>query len=238
MKTSHIVIAASGALATIAIAVIAGPVIYRDFIAAPAAELPALGADESIMAGGEPLDTEQLVGEWQVGRGSQVGYRVNEVLNGTDVTVTGRTEEITGTLSIAAPEHSDEGFVLEAAEFTVDVASIATDSANRDSYFRDQAINAGEHPTATFTLTEPVAFDHTPTAGDVEQIEATGTLLIAGTTRDVVLGAAVRSDGKTAEIAGSIPITFTDFGVDPPDFNFVKVEPEGFIEFQLTATKK
>ena len=218
-------------------AAIAGPVIYRDFIAPPAAEAPTLTADEDVMdsstdAPTGALDPADLAGSWAIAADSEAGYRVDEVLNGTDVTVTGRTSEVDGTFTIA-----DTGLTLEAADLTVDVASISTDSEQRDSYFRDQALKVTENPTAKFTLTSPVTLESAPGAGDVVQAEATGDLTIAGVTQSVTASVEVQSDGTTAAIAGSIPITFADFGVEAPSLGFVSVEPTGFVEFQLTAER-
>lgn len=235
MRKSQKILVASGVgvLALIAVAAIAGPIVYRDFIAAPAAEAPSLGADESVLSrDGAALDPADLAGEWSVGEGSEAGYRVDEVLNGTDVTVTGRTSDVTGTFTIA-----DSGRSLDAARLTVDVASIATDNSSRDAYFRDQAMRADEFPTATFELTTPVELEAVPAAGEAVQAQAVGDLTIAGVTRSVTADVSVRSDGRVAEIAGSIPIVFADFGVQAPSFGFVQVEPSGAVEFQLTAER-
>ncbi|QIM17923.1 YceI family protein [Leucobacter coleopterorum] len=223
-----------GVLVLGAAAAIAGPVIYRDLIAAPAADTPTLSGDANMLdsstASGSPLDPTQLAGTWKVSSGSEAGYRVNEVLNGTDVTVTGRTNQVDGTFTI-----DNTGLTLQAADLTVDVASIATDSGSRDAYFRDQALRTAENPTATFKLTTSVTLKSAPNSGDVVKAEATGDLTIAGVTKPVTTAVEVRSDGTTAEIAGSIPITFQDFGVTAPNLGFVSVEPTGFVEFQLNA---
>ncbi len=158
--------------------------------------------------------------------GSYAGYRVDEVLNNTDVTVVGRTEEVTGTLTV-------EDLTLTAADLTVDVASITTDSSSRDDYFRDIALRASEYPEATFTLTGPVTAAATPVVGEVQTLTATGDLTIAGVTRSVTVELeAVLNDGS-GQVAGSIPITFADFGVEAPNLGFVSVEPDGFVEFSL-----
>jgi polyisoprenoid-binding protein YceI len=73
-------------------------------------------------------------GVWTVTDGSTAGYRVDEVLNGADVTVAGTTGRVTGTVEVAAGE-------LTAAQVTVDVASITTDSGRRDAYFRDRIMD-------------------------------------------------------------------------------------------------
>lgn len=236
MKKSHKILIGVGAgvLALGAVGALAGPAIYRDFIAPPAAELPSVGEPNagSENDAGNALDPAALAGEWAVSGGSEAGYRVDEVLNGTDVTVTGRTSEVTGTFTIGG-----DGLTLEAANLTVDVASIQTDSAQRDAFFRDQALRTGEFPDATFVLTAPVTLTEAPKSGATVQASATGDLTIAGTTRSVTLDVEVASDGKTAQLAGSIPITFADYGVTAPSLGFVSVEPEGFVEFQLVAAR-
>lgn len=233
-------------------AAIGGPLLYRALSAAPD-DVPSLNADAKALEPGEsapatgdesavgPIDAATLAGSWTVTDGSEAGYRVDEVLNGTDVTVTGRTPDVQGTLTVA-----DDGLSLEAAEITVDVASITTDSAQRDGYFRSTALRTDEFPTATFALTEPVAFDAAPALGEVVKTEATGDLTIAGVTRSVTASVEVRgtSDGSGdpgtatgAEIAGAIPISFADFGVEAPSLGFVSVEDSGSVEFQLVATR-
>lgn len=235
MKKSHKIIIGVGAGVIVlgAVAAVAGPVVYRDLIAAPAADTPSLSGTETTGdATGSALDPADLVGTWSVADGSEAGYRVDEVLNGTDVTVTGRTDKVTGSFTIG-----DTGLTLDAADLTVDVASIATDSGNRDEYFRTEALRTDEFPTATFVLTDPVTLDSAPAAGDVVQTKATGDLTIAGKTQSVTATIELKSDGKTAEIAGSIPITFSDFGVEAPNLGFVSVEDSGAVEFQLTAAQ-
>lgn len=221
-------------LALGATAAIAGPMIYRDLIAGPAVDAPTLTADETITGDSPsgPLDPADFVGEWSIASGSEAGYRVDEVLNGTDVTVTGRTDDVRGGFTVG-----ESGLVLESANVAVDVASITTDSANRDEYFRGEALRASEFPEATFVLTEPAALDSAPRAGDVVRLDAVGELTIAGETREVTADVELKSDGETLEIAGSVPIEFADFGVEAPSLGFVTVEPEGAVEFQLLAER-
>jgi len=232
-RTKITLAAVVGVLLLGSAAAIAGPLIYRDLIAGPAAETPTLTAEDSALApesaasgSADPLDAAVLSGEWTVAQGSEAGYRVDEVLNGVDVTVTGRTDQVTGSITV-------DGLTLQAAEFTVDVASITTDSSSRDSYFRDNALRVGQYPTATFRLTEPVAVETPPTAGETIERELTGELTLAGVTQTVAFTVQARTDGTTAEIAGQIPIVFADFGVDAPTLGFVSVEDSGYVEFQL-----
>lgn len=229
-RTKVVIGAVIAVVALGATAAVAGPLIYRDVIAAPASEVPLLSADESAVSGasGETLEPAQFDGTWAVAEGSYAGYRVDEVLNGTPVTVTGRTSEVTGSFTFT-------DLTLEAAQFEVDVASIATDRPQRDGYFRDQAMRSATHPTATFVLTTPVTAEKAPAAGEVVEQTLNGDLTIAGVTRQVTFSVQVRTDATTAEIAGQIPITFADFGVEAPNLGFVAVEQTGFVEFSLVA---
>lgn len=223
--------AIAGALVLGATAAIAGPIVYRDVIVGEADAAPAVTVAPTASSGSDATsETGDLSGAWVVAGGSFAGYRVDEVLNGTDVTVTGRTDDVTGSLTV-------DGLALTAAEFTVDVASIATDSGNRDEYFRSNAMRADEFPTATFVLTEPLVVDAAPAVGEVQTVTATGELTLAGVTQTVTVELEAVLNGSGGQVAGSIPITFADFGVEAPDLGFVSVEPQGFVEFSLELVR-
>jgi polyisoprenoid-binding protein YceI len=210
-------------------AAVAGPYVYRDLISGPPAAVPtvALTADPDAKT---TLDTSDLSGDWQVGASSFAGYRVKEVLNGVDVTVTGRTKKVTGSLTV-------QGLTLTAATVTVDVASIATDEQARDAYFRSTALETDKFPKATFVLTQPVAATGTPEAGKAQTLEATGDLTLHGVTKQVTIDLQIALDGDGGQLSGSIPITFADFGVDAPSLGFVTVEKTGSVEFLLNVEK-
>ncbi len=219
----------AGALVLGGAAAIAGPVVYRDLIAAKPDTAPTVTAAPEASTS-DPAEASDLSGDWTVADGSFAGYRVDEVLNGTDVTVTGRTEQVTGELTVA-------GLTLESASFEVDVASIATDSANRDDYFRTEALRTDEFPTASFVLTEPITVDAAPAVGEVRTVQATGELTLAGVTKPVTVELQAVLNGATGQVAGSIPITFADFGVEAPNLGFVSVEPNGTVEFSLELSR-
>ncbi|MER6939655.1 YceI family protein [Nocardioides sp. NPDC127514] len=198
-------------------AVIFGPGWYADRAEDAAADKPSLSASAA------PADSS---GTWTVSDGSFAGYRVDEVLRGEDVTVTGRTEDVTGEVTIA------DGQVTE-ANVEVKVATIATDSDNRDGYFRENAIEADQFPTATFELTEPATLEEGAT-----EVELVGDLTVHGETKSVTVDAEVGGDGTNAlQVVGSVPITFADFGVEAPNLGFVSVEDTGSVEFSLDLAK-
>jgi polyisoprenoid-binding protein YceI len=195
-----------------------GPLAYAALQddAPPAATVEIQPEDAELSAGTD--------GTWTVSDGSTAGYRVDEVLNGADVTVAGTTGQVSGTVVV-------EAGALDSAEVTVDVASIATDSGRRDAYFRDDVMDVGTHPTATFTVTEPVELPDL--TGTPVTVPVTGDLTVAGETRQVQADLSVVRTPDGVDISGSIPVTFADHGLEAPDLGFVRVEDRGAIEFLL-----
>jgi polyisoprenoid-binding protein YceI len=201
-----------------------GPAFYRDVIVGAPAAAPSVSAAPADSS----LDTSNLSGDWKIGAGSTAGYRVAEVLNGTDVTVVGKTEGVSGTITV-------DGSTLKGATVKVDVGTIATDQAPRDDYFRSTAMEVSKYPDATFKLTQPVDAA-VPASGKVATVEATGELTMHGVTQTVTvpLQAALTADG--VQVSGSIPVTFADYGVEAPSLGFVSVQDKGTVEFLVKAT--
>ena len=207
------------------VAFVAGPRIYAAMqpeARAPLSVSSPTASSPTLLATTAERPTAEDNGTWNVASGSQAGYRIDEVLNGADVTVVGRTEKVSGTATVA------DG-VLTAATVVVDVASITTDSGSRDSYFRSTALRTSQFPTATFTLGTPVTL---PQIGaSPVQVPVAGTLELAGQKRDVTATLSVVRDGERVSASGAIPVTVSDYGIQAPDLGFVKVEPAGQVEF-------
>lgn len=193
----------------------------------PTVAAPTPSTDPPVTESGQ---SGSFAGDWQIGEGSFAGYRVDEVLNGADVTVTGRTEQVSG--SVTTTEDS-----VTAATIEVDVASIATDNPTRDEYFTSTALETDLYPTATFELTETATTDATIQPGTVTTIELVGDLTMHGVAQPVTLQAEVAITDSGAQVAGSIPITFADYDVEAPSLGFVEVEDTGFVEFSLQLAR-
>lgn len=204
-------------LVVIVAAVLVGTRLYANWVNSNADEAPTL----SETTGSTSEDAPGIEGDWTVAEGSFAGYRVDEVLNGQDITVTGRTEDVTGAVTLA------DGTVT-AGTIEVDLTTVATDESSRDQYFRSEALRTDEFPTATFELTEPaeVVLD----GGDLELV---GDLTVHGVTQQVTATAQVGASADSLQVVGSVPITFSDFDVQAPDLGFVVVEDAGAIEFSL-----
>jgi polyisoprenoid-binding protein YceI len=207
-----------GALAVVAAGAIGGPLVYAalEEDAPPAPTVQVQPEDVELTA-----DTD---GAWTVVAGSTAGYRVHEVLNGADVTVAGSTGEVTGSVVIAGGDLAD-------ADVTVDVASITTDRAQRDSYFRGNVMDVDAHPTATFAVTQVA--DLPELSGTPVTVPVTGELTLHGVTQQVQADISVVRTAAGVDVSGSVPVSFGDYDVDPPSLGFVRVDDQGAVEFFL-----
>lgn len=204
------------------LAVAFGPYIYRnistrDNPASPTVDLPASSSSDSL---------SDISGTWRAAGGSYAGYRVDEVLRGVEATVVGRTEKVTGELTA-------NDTAITTGTISVDMASIATNISNRDNYFRTNTMQTADYPNATFELTSPIQVSTPLAAGDKKTYAATGKLTIHGVTREVTTQLETGFDGTHVQVAGNIPVTFSDYNVTAPDLGFVTVEPNGFIELLI-----
>jgi polyisoprenoid-binding protein YceI len=190
------------------------------------AEGPAAGSGDS--AGDRPASAD---GTWTVETGDTVfvGYRVEEQLAAEVVkkTATGRTPAVEGTLTVAGDQ-------ITAASFMADLTQLESDQARRDSALLTRGLEIEQFPTASFVLTRPITLSETPTRGETVELTATGDLTLHGQTTPVDVTLEGRWDGATISVAGSTPITFADFGIEPISIGgFVTTDDHGTMELQL-----
>jgi len=191
------------------------------------------GADPSATAAAQVTDTTAAVGAidgvegvWNIIQESTLGYRVSEVLGGVDKEGAGRTNQVAGTLTIA-------GAAATAAEFTVDMASITSDSDRRDGQFRDRIMSTDDFPTSTFVLTAPIDFGTIPADGEQITATATGELTLRGVTNPVTFEVTAQIDGGRLGVLGSIPVLFSEYEIPDPSNGFAVVKDNGLLEFVL-----
>ena len=195
----------------------------------PAAATTAPAADTTA-APTTAAATSDVSGVWNISQDSTLGYRVSEVLGGVDTEGAGRTNQVTGTLTI-------DGSTATAAEFTVDMASITSDSDLRDGQFRTRIMSTDEFPTSTFVLTTPIEFGAVPAEGEQITASATGDLTLRGVTRSVTFDLTAQLEGSRIGVLGSIPILFSDYEIPDPSNGFAVVKDDGLLEFVLVFDK-
>ena len=132
-----------------------------------------------------------------------------EILFGQSTEAVGRTDDVTGSVTF-------EGSEVAEGSFEVDMTTVASDESRRDGQFNGRIMETDTFPTATFVLTEPIALDEVPAAGERVTAEATGDLTLHGVTRSVTFEVEAQLTGSTFAVDGTIPITFADYEIDNP----------------------
>lgn len=165
-------------------------------------------------------------GDWVIAEGSEVGYRVNESINGFDTTANGRTQAIAGTFTIGAT-------TVTAGDFTVDMTTFKSDESRRDGQFNGRIMDVANFPTATFVVTAPIDFQQVPTEGSTIPATATGDLTLHGTTQSVTFDVEATFLNGRVGVLGKIPVVFADFGIPSPSVATITTEDNGILEFAL-----
>ena len=190
------------------------------------------GSDATSSDAGDPSQTAAgaIDGTWTVGAGSKVQYRIQETLNGQGNEATGGTTAITGQLAIA-------GTTVSSASFTVDMTKVSSDERQRDGQFQNRIMNTSKFPTAIFELTTPIDLTAIPDNLVQVTVKATGNLTLHGTTKTVSFDVIARRNGAHIEVNGTIPVTFSDYGINNPSGGPATVGNSGDLEFLLVFTK-
>jgi polyisoprenoid-binding protein YceI len=177
------------------------------------------------------VDTETGEFDYESATGTFAGFRIQEELASIgSATAVGRTGDVTGSITI-------EGDTLTAAEFVVDMTTITTNESRRDDNVH-RAIDSGQFPTATFTLTEPVSLGAAATTGEAVSVSAVGELTIHGVTNPVTFALDAQLVGDTIVVVGSTDVVFSDYDVQVPDSQIVvSVEDHGVVEMQLLLVR-
>lgn len=189
------------------------------------------GAEIDGIDGTWRVDTETGAFDYESATGTFVGFRITEELSTIGSTeAVGRTGDVTGSVVI-------DGTTLTEASFEADVTTITTNQSMRDSKVQD-ALETGEFTTATFVLSEPVELGDAAASGETVAVTATGDLTIHGVTTSVEVPLEAQLVEGTVVVVGSLPITFSDYGVEVPNSPIVvSVEDHGTMEIQLLLTR-
>lgn len=209
----------AGAIAMVVVAVVAGPFIYFHAVDRNNPSPLTLPVGPGGTAG--PLN-----GTWTVGPGSQVGYRVVEMLFGQHHTAVARTGKVTGQVVLT-------GATVTEAQIVVDMASLKSDETGRDTVFRDAIMDTGSHPHGEFTLTRAIQMGTLPPAGKVVEEPATGELTLRGVTHTVTFPLSAERYRGQIVVRGALTIRFARWHIPNPSFAITKVANTGTIDLLL-----
>jgi polyisoprenoid-binding protein YceI len=163
-----------------------------------------------------------------------VGYRVTEKLVASIVenTATGRTDSVTGTLTIG-------GATVSNVTVTADLRSLRSDQGGRDGTIQNEGLESNRFPQAKFVLTQPITLAAVPAVGHTITTHATGNFTLHGVTKPVVITLEGRWDGTSVQVVGTLPIVFGDYNIEAPTAAVVaSVDDHAEMELQLFFEKR
>lgn len=145
---------------------------------------------------------------------NQASYKVREQLARLSfpTDAVGTTSQVSGEIDISKDGTVDTG----KSKFTVDLASLATDSGMRDNFVRRNVLQTDQYPQAVFVpkqvtgLAAPL-----PPSGDVS-FKITGDMTLHGVTKTVTWD--VTGTAQTGKATGTATTTFKfeDFNIQQP----------------------
>ena len=197
--------------------------------------------DETAGSGEGAAGDGSVEGDWEVDTsigsfddfsGTWAGYRVDEELEGIGATTAvGRTPDVSGTMTIAGDE-------VTAIDVEVDLTTLDSDSDLRDGQLGGRGLETDTFPTATFTLTSPVALPTGVDSGEQAAAEVTGDLTIHGVTHEVTVTLDARLRDGAAVVVGQAPVKLTDFGIEPPTgMRVLSIRDDATFEFQIFLSR-
>ena len=227
----------------IAVIALAGGGAYVYFFSGLRSSPSALGlsASPSVQASSTPsaLTTGSLAGSWTATTGSIAGYRVKELFVGetSKHEAVARTSSVSGSLTVAGDSSGYQVSAITITAVLTGLHSVDTvagrDVSQRDGYVSRQ-MNLQQFPNAAFTASSVAVAGST--SGPVD-VTLPGKLTIHGVTKDVTATAKAQVSGSKVEVAGSVSIVMTDYGIAPPSVPFTTVDPQVTIEFDVFLTK-
>ncbi|MTV24526.1 YceI family protein [Nitriliruptoraceae bacterium ZYF776] len=163
--------------------------------------------------------------------GTFVGFRVREELADVGITdAVGRTPDVTGTFEV-------DGTTVTAASFEADLTTIVSDRSMRDGRIQS-ALDTATHPTATFTLTDPIELDAVPADGEAVAVDAVGELTVHGVTETVTVPLEAALTGDVLVVTSSFEVELATYGVEVPSAPIVvSAEDVATVEIQLFLTR-
>jgi polyisoprenoid-binding protein YceI len=229
-------VAAAAGLVVLALVGVGG---YVYFFSNLRSSPPSLALSASPTASPATTPTS-LAGTWTVTTGSQARYRVKELSVGETAKhdAVAQTSSVTGTLTVGGDA---TGYQANGITVTAGLGSLHSidQVAGRDVSQRDgivsRQLDVQQFPNATFTATS-ASIPGSVTSAQVD-ITVPGKLTIHGVAKNVTATAKAQVVGDKIEIAGSVAINMTDYGVSPPQVPFTAVDPTVTIEFDLFLTK-
>lgn len=181
------------------------------------------------------LTLADLAGAWTLAEDGEsfVGYRIGETFAdiGT-ATAVGRTSDLSAELDF-------DGAMITRVVIVADLRTLRSDQSRRDQALRSRGLETDTYPTATFTLSEPIAIGEAALAGGLIEQSVRGTLELHGVSNEVEIALTGQLVDGLAVIVGSSEIALADYEIVPPtNFRVVSIEDSGTMEFQIILARR
>lgn len=170
---------------------------------------------------------------------SEAAYFAGETLASLAIpsTAKGATKDITGTFYLTA-----DGLALDASQassFTVDLRTLKSDKAMRDSRVQNDGLQTAQFPTATFTAKSVTGYDPAIAAGQEQTLQLSGTLDLHGVQKDVTWEVKARRDGDVMTALATLKFRYDEFSIPVLNIGgFVSVEDNVTLQVQVVAQRQ
>jgi polyisoprenoid-binding protein YceI len=133
----------------------------------------------------------------------------------------GKTKEVSGELQL----DSDGILRGRILHMQIDLRTLTSDQARRDSFIRQNTLKTDQFPYVEFRSTEsagPALFR----PGEEAAFQIPGIMTVKGQERPIVWEAKARLDGTTITGTATARVKLTEFGLEPPRLAILSVEDE------------
>jgi polyisoprenoid-binding protein YceI len=162
-------------------------------------------------------------------------YSVHENLilqNNPDAVAVGTTHSVMGSFQVRTTDTP----LVASVNMTVDLSTLQTDQSRRDGYVRDNSLETGAFPTATFASTCATNLPTSYTDGQQAEFQVTGNLTMHGTTNAETDDVQGTLSGKTVTGTATMTVYMTDFNIQPPNLaNIAIAQNKVLITIAFTA---
>jgi polyisoprenoid-binding protein YceI len=165
---------------------------------------------------------------------SEASYRAREtfVSQSAPSDAIGRTNAIQGEIQL----ESDGVLRGQITSMQIDLRTLVSDDARRDSFLRQNTLKTDQFPFVEFRSTDTAGvLLYRP--GEEAVFHLPGLLTVKGTDRPIVWEVHAKLDGDTITGTASTRVKLTELGLEPPRLAILSVEDEMTLQIDLVAER-
>lgn len=177
-------------------------------------------------ASSAPVATSPVEGTWKIASGSVAGYRVgysSPVGGGTRV---GRSEAVTGQMTI-------KGSTVRTTTVSVDFRELTSDGGSTCDEHVREIMDTANHPFESLRLGTPIELGSVPPDGKQVSVKVTAQVTLRGVTRSETFTLTARRNASRIEVLGSVPVNRDDYKIPDSDKPGFTIDKKGTIEVLL-----